>query len=84
MTPPPVLTGEQVRMIADLQSAHGRGFNRIYVGQQVQAHQDALGVMHGYAQSGPPGPIRDAAAKTAPLVQRHLDMAEGMQSHMSR
>jgi putative membrane protein len=80
--PPPALTGDQTHMIADLESARGRGFDKMYMDQQVQAHMGALGVMQGYAQSGPPGPIRDAAAKTAPLVQHHLDMAKALQGHI--
>jgi putative membrane protein len=81
--PPPTLNGDQIRLMTDLRGAQGRDFDKTYIDQQVQAHQDALGVMQGYAQSGPPGPVRDAAAKTAPLVQRHLDMAKGLQAHMS-
>jgi len=77
--PPPMLTGDQMRMMADLKAAHGRNFDKIYVDQQVQAHQDALGAMQSYAQNGAPGPIRDAAAKTAPLVQHHLEMAKELQ-----
>jgi putative membrane protein len=79
--PPPALTGDQMHMIADLQGAHGGAFDKMYIDQQVQAHQDALGLMQGYAQTGAPGPLRDAAAKTAPLVQHHLDMAKGLQAH---
>jgi putative membrane protein len=79
--PPPMLSGDQKRMIDDLQNTHGRAFDKIYIDQQVQAHQQALQLMQGYAQNGAPGPIRDAAAKTAPLVQHHLDMAKDLQSH---
>lgn len=80
--PPPVLTPEQSQRLADLQGRHGGDFDKTYIEQQVSAHQDALGLMQGYAQSGPPGPVHDAAAKTAPLVQHHLDMAKGLQGHM--
>jgi putative membrane protein len=79
--PPPGLTDDQSRMIADLRAAHGDQFDKVYVDQQIRAHQDALGLMQGFAQTGQPGPIRDAAAKTAPLVQHHLDMATALQSH---
>jgi putative membrane protein len=79
--PPPALSDDQARMLGDLRGAHGDKFDRLYVGQQIQAHQETLGLMQGYAQSGQPGPIRDAAAKTAPLVQHHLDMATALRSH---
>ena len=80
--PPPMLTAEQTHMTDDLKAAHGRDFDKTYIDQQVQAHQMTLGVMQDYAQSGHPGPIKDAAMKTAPLVQQHLDMAKDIQSHM--
>jgi len=84
MTAPPMppLSDAQGQMIAALRGAHGGDFDRTYMDQQVQAHQEALGGMQGYAQSGHPGPIRDAAQKTAPLVQHHLDMAKALQGHM--
>jgi putative membrane protein len=82
--PPPALSGEQMHMINDLQTARGRDFDKIYITQQIQAHQDALRLMQGYARSGPPGPIRDAAAQTTPIVQHHLDMANDLQGRMGR
>jgi putative membrane protein len=80
--PPPVLRDDQVRMMDDLKGMHGRDFDKAYIDQQVQAHQDALTVMQTYAQNGRPGPIRNAAAKTARLVQRHLDIAREIQRHL--
>ena len=80
--PPPALTDDQMRMMDDLKHAHGPDFDKTYIDQQVQAHQMALDLMQGYAQNGRPSPIRDAAAKTAPLVQQHLDMAKDIQSHI--
>ena len=81
--PPPALTDDQLKMIADLQSRHGGNFDRAYMDQQVHAHEMALQLMQGYAAAGHPGPIRDAAAKTAPLVQQHLDMARKVRGQVS-
>jgi len=80
--PPPALTDEQMHMMSDLKSTHGPDFDKTYIDQQVQAHQMTLDVMQGYAQNGRPGPIKDAAIKTAPLVQHHLDMAKEIQGHI--
>jgi putative membrane protein len=77
--PPPRLSRDQSRMLNQLSSARGRMFDRTYMDQQVQAHQDAEQVIGGFAQGGPPGPIRDAAAKTLPIVQHHLEMARQLQ-----
>jgi putative membrane protein len=80
--PPPALTDDQMQMIASLKSTHGRDFDKTYIDQQVQAHQMTLDTMKSYAQAGHPGPIKDAAVNTAPLVQSHLDMAKDIQSHI--
>jgi putative membrane protein len=84
MAPPPKpdLTGPQTQMMADLKGLHGAAFDKAYIDQQVKAHEETLGVMQGYAQGGEPGPIRDAAQKTVPLVQHHLDMAKDIQGKL--
>jgi putative membrane protein len=49
-------------MIDQLNGQAGRNFDRLYVQQQVAAHQEALGVHGGYAQTGDTAPIRSTAA----------------------
>ena len=78
--PPPVLMPEQEKMIADLRAAHGPDFDRTYLDQQVQAHQQALDLMQGYARTGDAPPLRHAAEEITPVVQHHLEMAKSMQS----
>jgi putative membrane protein len=78
--PPPALTSDQMSMMADLRAAHGAAFDKLYIDQQVQAHQMARGVVQNYAHDGPPGPIRDVAIKTVPIIQSHLDRATRLQS----
>ena len=80
--PPPRLSRDQSRMLNQLGSTRGRMFDRTYMDQQVQAHQDAEQVIGGFAQGGPPGPIREAAAKTLPIVRHHLDMAKQLQGQV--
>ena len=80
--PAPTMTDAQTHMIADLSKLHGRDFDKTYIDQQVQAHQDTLGAVQGYAQNGPAGPVHDAAQKVQPLVEHHLEMAKELQSHM--
>jgi putative membrane protein len=80
--PAPPLSDDQQRMIQNLSGRRGRDFDRTYIDQQVQAHQQALGVVSGYANNGRPGPIRDAARKTVPIVQHHLDMASALQHRL--
>ena len=81
--PPPALTGAHQGMLAQLRNA-GRGFDGLYLQQQVQAHQEALGLTQGYARSGDNPFIRDAARSTVPLVQGHLRMAQDLQATVRR
>ncbi len=84
MPPPPAprLSHDQRQMLSQLSGMHGRMFDRTYMDQQVKAHQDAQQVIGGFAQAGPPGPIRDAAANTLPIVQHHLGMAKQLQGQV--
>ncbi len=81
--PPPPLSPEQVQMMGALRSAGpGPMFDRMYVDQQVQAHQMALTVHQGYASGGMDPALRRTAGMIVPVVQMHLDMARRMQTHM--
>jgi putative membrane protein len=79
---PPGLDAGQQQMMASLQSAHGRDFDRMYVDQQVKAHTKTLGIMTAYANDGPRGPVRMTAGKIVPVVQMHLDKFQTLQSSM--
>ena len=73
--PPPQLTPDQQANLSALRGRHGRDFDRLYMQQQVQAHQQALGVMQAYAAGGDNRVLRGAARDTLPIVRRHLAMA---------
>ncbi|MCC2979997.1 MULTISPECIES: DUF4142 domain-containing protein [unclassified Sphingomonas] len=76
--PPPALDADQSRMVAELRQARGEARDQAYVTQQKAAHQKALALHQGYAQSGTAAPLKAVAAKTAPVVQHHLEMLNGM------
>ncbi len=80
--PPPMLNPDQQRMVADLRASHGPDFDRTYLDQQVQAHQQALDLMQAYSSGGDAPPLRQAATEITPVVQHHLDMAKDMHDHM--
>ncbi len=50
--PPPALTGAQQRMLEQLRTSGGN-FDFVYLQQQVQAHQEALGLMQDFVREGP-------------------------------
>lgn len=76
--PAPKLEPAQAQMIAELRRATGTQRDRLYVTQQRTAHQQALALHGGYARSGTAAPLKTVAAATAPVVQHHIEMLQGM------
>jgi putative membrane protein len=79
ITPPAMLDSRHQGMIDELRGAKDTDFDHRYIAQQVAAHQEALILMEGYAKNGDTPAIKALAAKTAPVVQMHLNMAEKIQ-----
>lgn len=78
-TPPnPTLMPMQAEMISQLQGATGAEFDRIFVRQQVQAHQMALALHTNYASNGDTPTLRTVAAAAAPIVRQHLERARAL------
>jgi putative membrane protein len=76
VTPPmPALLPMQARMMSDLQAASAADFDRVYTGQQVQAHEMALALHGNYARNGDTAALRTVANATTPIIQQHLDRA---------
>lgn len=76
MPPPPELSPMQKSMIGQLHTATGVAFDRLYVQQQVPAHQMALQINQGYSRSGDNPALRQNAASAVPIVQAHLAQAQ--------
>ena len=81
---PAHLDDRRQAMIDELRGAKDADFDGRYIAQQVDAHKEALILMKGYAKDGDTRAIRTLAAKTAPIVQKHLDMAEKIQTGMKK
>jgi putative membrane protein len=61
-------------MLDDLKGAKDEDFDGRYIAQQIDAHNEALILMRGYAKDGDNADIKAFAAETQPKVQMHLDM----------
>ena len=79
-SPPPGLDLGQQQEAEALKATTGPAFDHAYVDQQVRAHLRALSLMTSYIQSGPPGPLRQAALQIRPIVSRHLAAFERLQA----
>jgi putative membrane protein len=78
-TPPsPALMPMQAEMIAQLQAADGAAFDRLFVRQQVQAHEMALALHGNYASNGDTATLRTVAAAAVPIIRQHLERARAL------
>jgi putative membrane protein len=78
ITLPTMLSTDMQGKIDDLTKADAKDFDKKYADSQVDAHQAALNLLQRYAQDGDTAAIKAFAAATAPKVQEHLNMAEGL------
>lgn len=74
--PPPELSLGQKAMITQLRRAPPGMMDRVFLQQQVAAHQQALALNSGYAGSGDNPALRQAAAAAVPKIQQHLGEAQ--------
>jgi putative membrane protein len=77
-TPPAEFDERHKGLIDNLKSATPENFDKTYLDQQVAAHGEAETLMSGYADHGDQADLKAFAAKVAPKVQMHLDMAKSL------
>jgi len=75
---PTKLDARRQGMIDNLRASSGGEFDKRNVAQQIAAHQETLDLMKGYAARGHNDALKDAASKTAALVESHLEMAKAL------
>jgi len=80
----PMLDARHADMLNQLAAARGTQFDRLYATMQVQAHQEALALHSGYAETGFDPALRSFAAQVAPVVQSHLAMAQRLTGRARR
>lgn len=82
--PPPMLDPGATASINELQTASPTDFDRLYIGQQIPAHQAALDLHQSYASGGDQAALRASAKKVVPIVKQHLAAAQKMQAAMAK
>ncbi|HEX8444270.1 MAG TPA: DUF4142 domain-containing protein [Allosphingosinicella sp.] len=80
--PPPMLLPMQQQMLDQLRRASVANFDRVYMTQQIPAHEMALTLHNNYAANGDTPSLRATAATALPLVRQHLDEARRMRGMM--
>jgi putative membrane protein len=76
--PPPSLDPQQQKMLSQLQGQSGAAFDKMYVSQQLTAHQQALQLQSSYAADGDDPNLKAAAGEIVPVVKKHLGMLQKM------
>jgi putative membrane protein len=81
---PTAPTDQQQSMLNLLSRGEPEDFDRTYMEQQVQLHEDTLNLVSGYAQTGAVGSIRAVAAGLEPDLRQDLKKAQGLESALDR
>lgn len=78
INPPSSLDSRREAMVGALEAASDGEFERLYLHQQLRAHEAALDLQRNYADSGEVAPLRTVASQIVPIVQSHLEMLHAM------
>lgn len=78
VTVPTQMDERRQGLIDNLRAASAADFDETYIDQQIAAHEEAHNLLAGYAQDGENAGLKAFAAKTAPIVQGHLEKARSM------
>ncbi len=73
MTLPAALDAEHQAKSDSLSKLSGKDFDMAYVNAMIDGHKKTLALMQAEASSGTDPDLKAFAAKTAPVVQTHLD-----------
>ncbi len=76
----PALDAGATASINELQTASAADFDRLYIGQQLPAHQAALDLHQSYASGGDKASLKTSARAAVRIVKQHLSMLQKMPS----
>ncbi len=77
--PPPVLNSAHRHLLRQLAATPAPAFDRAYLGQQLNAHVQAVNLLSRYERRGANPVLRSAAANALPVVEGHLAMVRQME-----
>lgn len=74
ITLPTMLDDEHQKKMTELAGKSGKDFDKAYVDAMIEGHKKTLTLMEDEAKDGKDTDLKAFAAKTAPIVQSHLNM----------
>jgi len=72
------------RTIAQLVHEKGAGFDRQFARDEIAAHRNAIAVFKREAEHGHDAAVKAYAAKTIPVLEKHLHLAESLAKPAAR
>lgn len=73
VTVPTEMDEKHKALLEQVNSASAESFDAAYVTAQQAAHEEGLALMTSFAESGQEAALKAHAAKTAPVIQAHLE-----------
>lgn len=77
---PGALDERRQGLIDNLRSASDRDFDRVWLDQQIAAHQEAVTLYRGFAENGDVAALAGHARGVLPKIQAHLARTEALKS----
>ncbi|MGE5567029.1 MAG: DUF4142 domain-containing protein [Parcubacteria group bacterium] len=78
LTVPTALPDDMANTLNDLKTVDAKDFDKKYMSQQADAHQDFLDLQARYAKDGDNAQLKAFAQKLATATQTHLDKAKSI------
>jgi putative membrane protein len=78
LTMPTEVASPHAEMMQTLQDAEGEAFDTAYVQNQATAHETAVTLYQTYAEGGDNEALMAYAQKSLPVLQQHLEHAQGL------
>lgn len=75
---PMVLPADLKTKLDALKGTKGADFDKLFIQQQTEGHQQALNALQSYAAGGDQPSLQDFATTAAPVVQSHLTKLQSM------
>jgi putative membrane protein len=80
---PDALDADHRVALDDLRKRRGVDFDRVYLGQQIAAHQTALHLLEWQLGAGQDDALREFAKQNIPVVLEHLSIAIDLQQRLA-
>ncbi len=74
---------EHQEVLNQLIASNEPAFDRRYIRDQRQAHQEAIALLEGYEKRGDNNALKQLAASLLPTIKEHLQLAENLGTNVS-